>query len=154
MRTLRHPLNLLLSGMKRREFPLVRLFYQSEVHRAHPAELHMSIVIDLVQNVMLPKAPLPNALFSAVLMAGATMSRWEAVREPAFDCPPTCRKITIACWHGPDTVHAIRQHNPGIDMKRPRAPGQANGRAQVVDFVDQQSGSSGCQCDREKDRGA
>src|SRR6185436_13151510 len=72
--------------------------------------------IPLVADRVFPISPLPDAAFAtrAPYRRPAFIDR-QSLRESDLDCAPTAEKITVPLRQGPQPVHMVGKHNPGLD---------------------------------------
>ncbi len=108
------------------------------LHRIEMQVIHMTHVIPLIPNRMLPKSPLPDTPLATPRPYKRTPFGFRKLpREPRLDQPPTIGEISIAGRQGPNAMQMIRQHHPAIDHKRPAATDIPHHRAQHIDMPDQ-----------------
>ena len=108
------------------------------LHRIEMQIIHMTRIIPLIADRMLPKAPLPDTPLAPRRPDKRTPFRFRKLScEPRLDEPPTIGEIEIPRRQGPDTMQMIRQHHPAIDHKRPAAADIPHHRAQHIDMPDQ-----------------
>ena len=80
--------------------------------------IHVSRIIGIIENGMLPKTPLPNAAFMAFDSdLGAVFYFRECLRKGFFDSLPPIGILIVTGWQRSNGVHVIRQDNPRVDMK-------------------------------------
>ena len=95
--------------------------------------------VPVIADRMLPIAALPDAALAAAghhLRARFDSGRRFGKRDP--DHTPTARKVGVAFWQGPKTMHVVRKDDPDVDMERRAGPDSPNRGAQRVDVSDQQ----------------
>lgn len=108
------------------------------LHRIEMQIIHMTRIIPLIADCMLPEAPLPDTPLAPRRAHKRTPFGFRKLpREPRLDESPTIGEIGIAGRQGPDAMQMIRQHHPTIDHKRPATADIPYHRAQQIDMPDQ-----------------
>lgn len=74
----------------------------------------------------------------------------DASGEAGLDDLPAGGEIGVVGRQGPEAMHVLRQHDPGIDAEGMPAPGLGDHAAQQVDFAGQQVGAAVMQGDGEE----
>ena len=113
------------------------VFHQPMFHGIVPTIGDVVLVVGLIPNVMFPKPSLPNAALASCNMAGPSMRHRHCARKPRLDHLHPRRKIPIALWQGPHTMHVIGQDDPRIDLKWPLRPRLPDSCPQALDTVHQ-----------------
>lgn len=105
--------------------------------------IQMPRIVFLVADDVLPGAPLPDsALTAARKPLRVWLMRQQALHKADLDRLPAVGVIVISWWQGPYAVHMIWQDYPGIDKKRSRFPGDADGVTHGVNASCQQAGAT------------
>ena len=108
------------------------------LHRIEMQIIHMTRIIPLIADRMLPKAPLPDTPLAPRRPDKRTPFRFRKLScEPRLDKPPAIGEIEIPGRQCPNAMQVIRQHHPAIDHKRPAVTDIPYHGAQHIDIPDQ-----------------
>jgi hypothetical protein len=164
----------------RRKRPKPRVVDQPVFGGFVPATGDMVSQVAVIPDVVLPEALLPCRDFGLLQVGvhpdpfgglGPISSGRHAVRvlvresrgeprptqgngKPGFDGAPPCREVGVPFGQSPNTVHVIRQVNPGIYGEGPFMTRGADSVSEGRDFAGQQIRSARGEGDWEEQRGA
>ena len=121
------------------------------LHRVEVDVIHVSRVIAIIVDRVFPVAALPNAEF-AFAKSGSQypIAIGQRSGERGFDSSPAVGEVAVAQGKGPQAMHMVRQHDPGVDVKGRLPAHGAHCFAKRVDLRHQQAGAAVAQVHREE----
>ncbi len=99
--------------------------------------VHMTPVIVLIPDNMIPEPALPDTALTAFATRSATRRFGPTagkiqLRKSSLDRRPSHRETSVIVWQGPDTVQMVGEDNDGVDVKGMVRHFLAKSRPQVV----------------------
>jgi hypothetical protein len=143
------------TATKRGMRPLRRVRDQTVLHRVEMNVIHMRREVPVVADRVLPVSPLPDTAFAPARHdRRSRLADAYGFRKPFLDRAPTAGEIGIALRQGPQAVHMIGKHDPGVDVEWRAGADLPNHIPQRVDLCDQQVRPAVEQVRREEERSA
>lgn len=126
------------------------VFYRVVMH-----VIDMPLQINIVADLVLPEAPLPDPLLAFCRLAGRKRAAArQSAGKQAFDKTPPPAEIGITFRQAPYRMQMIRQNAHCKRLKGPPRPDRLKRGAQTVNLLNEQFTTAVSQCDREEIRAA
>lgn len=127
------------------------LFSKRVLDRVEMDVIRVARAVPIVPDGVLPEPPSPNAALAPLhLHCGALFIYRNGFCGGLFQCPPAPRVVIVPGWKGPDAMHVVGQHDPGIHVERRTGPNITDGVAENVDVGDKQPNPAVEQVDGEE----
>src|SRR3954469_14063441 len=99
--------------------PIRRMPDQAMLDRVEMNVVRVRGEISLVADRVFPISPLPDAAFTThASYRWPTFVDRQSLREGNLDRAPAAGKIVVSLGQGPQPVHMVGKHNPGLDATR------------------------------------